>query len=547
MHFFNKKGHFNCVKTYKNNIKTIINNKKKGDDYLFMNKIKYKEKKKICFKNIFLSVCVVNFSIFSFTLYNYFKKNDENYFVTNEITAIDHFVLYDFITTLGVNNISIYLKNKFYEKLFLNIQNEEYIPKQNSLLGLIETIYKNKKNKIKLCNDINRKNDNIKEEQNKQKDYYINETYDDINNNTNNKNISMNINNKNISMNINMYNKNIINNAHYDPFIYFLFENIKNNNINHTKKKILSSILFYYITYSQDYLYISYDQILQLVYNPNLFYNLNNREEIISYLLLKILKNETCTDQIYLNEKDIIHKYIQMKKKKKTNHTEAEQNDSIDISKDEKHMEGAEDSIISFLLNNNIEEKEKNVTSSNYNNNNKNNIDSNFFELPIYKWRIYKLYKSFKKNEENYYKQQGLEELQKYLYKINSTYIIENNNKKIIKEKYNNIMNKIYWKFFENTIFYTFLFSFVLHNINSKEYNIKTYIYMFKDIYKSIYTNILINSSFLIQKSILNNINENKQTNKFILTSLSFNIFNSFILSLSIYRCKYGNPPKKIK
>ncbi|SOV81325.1 conserved Plasmodium protein, unknown function [Plasmodium sp. gorilla clade G3] len=577
MYFSNKKGHFNFVKSYKNNIKTLINNKKKEEDYLFLNKIIYKEKKKICFKNIFLPVCVINLSIFSFTLYNYIKKNDKNYFDKNDISVIDHCVMNDLISTLGVNNISIYLKNKLYDKLILNIQDEEYISKENSLLGLMETIYKNKKyflqqknKQTKIQNIINDKNGNINEEHKKHNDYYINKTNDDLNNNRNN---------QNITMNIDMYNKNKsnVNNPHYDHFIYFLFENIKKNNINHTKKKIISTILFYYIKYSDDDLYMSYDQILQLAYNPNLFYNLHNREEIISYLLLKILRNEKCTEEIYVNEKKFIHKYIQMKKEKK-NHIERKQNYSTDIQNQEQNINITANTIIFFLLNHDAELNEKNATpmihkindekkyikvqngkthkstndinynnyynNKNYNGNNNNignNIVTKFSELPIYKF-----YKSFKKNQENYYKQQGLAQMQKYLNKINSTYVIEknnNNNNLIVKEKYNNIMNKIYWKFFENTIFYTFIFSFVLHNINSKEYNIKTYLYMFKDIYKSIYTNVLINSSLLIQKSILNNINEEKQTNKFIFTTLTFNLFNSFILSLSIYKCKYAVVP----
>ncbi|CAC9699015.1 conserved Plasmodium protein, unknown function [Plasmodium sp. DRC-Itaito] len=550
MYFCNKRSHFNFVKSYKNNIKTVRNNKKIEDDYLFFNKIRYNEKKKkICFKNIFLPVCVINLSIFSLTLYNYLKKNNENYFDKNDISVIDHCVMNDLVSTFGVNNTSVYLKNKLYDRLLLNIQDEEYISKENSLLALMEVIYKNKKYFLepkkkpkKIQNNINDKNDNINEEDNKKNEYYINQTNNDINNN-----------NKNISVDIDIYNKNNnnVNNPHYDPFIYIIFENIKKNNINHTKKKIISSILFYYIKYSEEDLYLSYDQILQLVYNPNLFYNLHNRKEIISYLLLKILRNEKCTEEIYANEKNFIHKYIQMKNKKKKNHIERKKNCSTDMQKQEQNINIYGNTVIFFLLSHDTEDKEyvklqngktnkwagENNNSNNINIDNIANIDNNnvikFFELPIYK-----LYKSFKKNQENYYKQQGLIEIQKYLNKIKSTYVIEENNHKnlIVKEKYNNIMNKIYWKFFENTILYTFIFSFILHNINLKEYNIKTYLYMFKDIYKSIYTNILINSSLLIQKSILNNINQKKKTNKFILTSFSFNLFNSLILSLSIYK-----------
>ncbi|KOB85485.1 hypothetical protein PFDG_00985 [Plasmodium falciparum Dd2] len=580
MHFCSKRGQFNFLKLYKNNIKTVKNNIKKEDDYLFLNKIKHKEKKKICFKNIFLRVCVINLSIFSFTLYNYLKKNDENYFDKNDICIIDHIVMNDLVSTFGVNNISIYLKNKLYDKLLLNIQDEVYISKENSLLVLMEAIYKNKKyfhqQKKKIQNNIKNKNDNIHHEHNQQKDYYMKQRSDDINNNRND---------KNISMDIDMYNKNNgnnVNNVPYEPFIYFLFENIKKNNINYSKKKILSSILFYYIKYSEDDLYLSYDQIWQLVYNPNLFYNLHNRGEIISYLLLKILRNQKCTEEIYTNEKNIIHTYIDMENQKE-NHIEKKQNYSTDMQNQEQHMNKFENTIIFFLLNQDVEEKKEKSAihlmdkingekkyvkeqngktnkltheNNNNNNNNNNNIDNiknnynnngiKFVELPIYKF-----YKSFKKNEENYYKQQGLAQIQKYLNKINSTYFLgkkknnnnNNNNNLIVKEKYNNIMNKIYWKFLENTVLYTFIFSFVLHNLKSKEYNIKTYLYMFKDINKSIYTNVLINSSILIQKSILNNMNEKKKTNKFILTSLMFNLFNTFTLSLSIYRCKYALVP----
>ncbi|KYN94822.1 hypothetical protein PRSY57_1338600 [Plasmodium reichenowi] len=576
MHFCNKRSHFNFLKFHKNNIKRVKNNKKKEDDYLFLNKIKHKEKKKICFKNIFVPVCVINLSIFSFTLYNYLKKNDENYFDRNDITIIDHFVMNDLVSTFGVNNISIYLKNKLYDKLLVNIQDEVYISKENSLLVLMEAIYKNKKyflqQKKKIQNNIKNKNNHIHDEHNQEKDSYMNQPCHDINNNRNN---------NNISMDIHMYNKNNsnVNNVHDEPFIYFLFESIKKNNINYSKKKILSSILFYYIKYSEDNLYLSYDQIWHLVYNPNLFSNLHNRGEIISYLLLKILRNQKCTDEIYTNEKNIIHKYIEMEKQKE-NRLGKRKNYSTDIQNQEQHMNKFENTIIFFLLSHRVEDrkgkgathvmdkikgekkyvKEQNgktnkLTHEN-NNNNNNNIDNDndndnhngikFVELPIYKF-----YKSFKKNEENYYKQQGLAQIQKYLNKINSTYLLEknnnnnnnNNNNLIVKEKYNNIMNKIYWKFLENTILYTFIFSFVLHNMKSKEYNIKTYLYMFKDIYKSIYTNVLINSSILIQKSILNNINEKKKTNKFILTTLMFNLLNTFTLSLSIYKCKYALVP----
>ncbi|CRG95104.1 conserved Plasmodium protein, unknown function [Plasmodium gallinaceum] len=424
---------FFCV--FKNDMKTLIN---KNVDYEFIKTINKKKKEK-SFKNIFFAVGLTNLAIFFYTFQNFYSKKNKDYFHFNDITVVDHFILSEFISSIGINNFHVYLKNNFYKKLTTQLQNESYSFKENSLLGLLENLCKNKNTFIEI--------------EKKKKEFDL---------------------------------------------LTYIFEKLKNEYLEYTKKKIYSCILFYYIKYS-DELFFTYDQIQQLVYNKNLFYNLKNKEEIISYLLLLIFKNEKNIYEIYEKENELIKIYTQ-------------NNNQLN-----KVTENYNNSIIKFLISSK--------------NNNKINEQS-----------ILKFYYSIKKNNENYYKQESLRKFQNYLNKINAPLLINEND--LVKEKNsNNIMNKIYLKYFENTILYTFFFSFILHNINAKEYNLKTYITAFKDIYKSIYTNCIINSLFLIEKSVINNLDIHKDTNLFLLISFLFNILNSLSFSFSIYKCKYALVP----
>ncbi|EUD67697.1 hypothetical protein C922_01885 [Plasmodium inui San Antonio 1] len=164
---------------------------------------------------------------------------------------------------------------------------------------------------------------------------------------------------------------------------------------------------------------------------------------------------------------------------------------------------------------------------------------------------MWDFYYAVKKNNEDYYKQECLTLLQSYFEKINSPFCIDNNNVSVKKKKnnnnsyyyYNTIMNKIYLKYFENTVIYTFLFSFVLHNINTKEYTLKNYLFAAKDILRSVYSNCLINAMLLVQKAITQNVSMRRDDRSCVIAAFLFNQLNSFAFSASLYKCKYALVP----
>ncbi|OTN66280.1 Uncharacterized protein PKNOH_S09537100 [Plasmodium knowlesi] len=396
---------------FKSDIRTVP--KREESEHYEKIKTVIRGEKKAKFKNIFLGVSLINVTTFLFTLSNYYAKADENYYDVNDIGVVDHVVLTDFVSSMGVNNLPVYLKNRFFHKLVKSVQDENYSFKENALLGLLELFYKNKSAFTKI------------EKENKEE---------------------------------------------HAEFIKYIFAKLEEDaNLEYTKKKIYSSILFYYIKHSDNNLSMSYEHIQEIVNNPNLFYNLQQREEIISYLLLKIVKNEKNIAEIYAKEKEFIETYT----------SEAESTYHPEL-----------------------------------------------------------------KNNEDYYKQECLTLLQSYFEKINSPFCIDNNDVCVkMKNSYNSIMNKIYLKYLENTVIYTFFFSFVLHNINAKEYTLMNYLFSAKDIFRSVYSNCLINAMLLAQKSITQNLSMRADEQSCIIAAFLFNQLNSLAFSASLYKCKYALVP----
>ncbi|CAD2098898.1 conserved Plasmodium protein, unknown function [Plasmodium vinckei] len=444
---------------FQRKISTLPNNMK--NDYGIMRTIVHKEKKKN-FRNIFLCVSLINISTFIFTVHNYYIKKDPNYFSKNDINIIDHIILSNVVSSLGLNNLSLYIKNGFYTKLVDSIKNENYSVKENALLSLLELLYKSKSCFVEIIENYKKENADI---------------------------------------------------------LKYIFEKIKNDKLENTQKIVFSSIIFYYIKYStnnnsnNDNTFLTYDQIWELVYNKNLFHNHKDRDEIIAYLLLYIFKNEKCINEVIQREQEIWN--MQMDEHKDNRKNEIDKNNNL--SNDEIK------SIILFLISCKYAKTAKNSNS------------------------ILKFYLDITQNNENYYKEEALNLLEKYFAKMNIPFFLEkNDNIEIEKKKsYSNIINKIYIKYFENTVLYTFFFSFALHNIYAKEYTIKSYLYILNDIFKSIYINTLINSIFLVQKSVINNVDINNDTNTFFSLSFLFNLLNSTLFSYSIYKCKYGNIKEK--
>ncbi|CAD2098512.1 conserved Plasmodium protein, unknown function [Plasmodium vinckei petteri] len=442
---------------FQRKISTLPNNMK--NDYGIMRTIVHKEKKKN-FRNIFLCVSLINISTFIFTVHNYYIKKDPNYFSKNDINIIDHIILSNVVSSLGLNNLSLYIKNGFYTKLVDSIKNENYSVKENALLSLLELLYKSKSCFVEIIENYKKENADI---------------------------------------------------------LKYIFEKIKNDKLENTQKIVFSSIIFYYIKYStnnnsnNDNTFLTYDQIWELVYNKNLFHNHKDRDEIIAYLLLYIFKNEKCINEVIQREQEIWN--MQMDEHKDNRKNEIDKNNNL--SNDEIK------SIILFLISCKYAKTAKNSNS------------------------ILKFYLDITQNNENYYKEEALNLLEKYFAKMNIPFFLEkNDNIEIEKKKsYSNIINKIYIKYFENTVLYTFFFSFALHNIYAKEYTIKSYLYILNDIFKSIYINTLINSIFLVQKSVINNVDINNDTNTFFSLSFLFNLLNSTLFSYSIYKCKYGFIP----
>ncbi|EUD67696.1 hypothetical protein C922_01884 [Plasmodium inui San Antonio 1] len=247
---------------FKSDINTVP--KKSKSEHYEMIKTVIRQEKKVKFKNIFLGVSLVNVTTFLFTLCNYYAKRKENHYDVNDIGVVDHIVLTEFVSSMGLNNLPVYLENKFFYKLVKSVQGENYSFKENALLGLLELFYKNKSAFIKI------------EKENKEE---------------------------------------------HAEFIKYIFAKLEEDeNLEYTKKKIYSCILFYYIKYSNDNLSIPYEHIQEIVNNPNLFYNLQQREEIISYLLLKILRNEKNVAEMYAKEMDFIETYTS--KGESTHHPE---------------------------------------------------------------------------------------------------------------------------------------------------------------------------------------------------------------------------------
>ncbi|SCM09194.1 conserved Plasmodium protein, unknown function [Plasmodium chabaudi chabaudi] len=442
---------------FQRKISTLPNNMK--NDYGIMRTIVHKEKKKN-FRKIFLCVSLINISTFIFTVHNYYIKKDPNYFSKNDINIIDHIILSSVVSSLGLNNLSLYIKNGFYTKLVDSIKNENYSVKENALLNLLELLYKSKSCFIEIIENYKKENADI---------------------------------------------------------LKYIFEKIKDDKLENTQKIVFSSIIFYYIKYStnnnnnNDNTFLTYDQIWELVYNKNLFHNHKDRDEIIAYLLLYIFKNEKCINEVIQREQEIWN--MQMDEHKNNRKDEIDKNNNLN-SDDIK-------SIILFLISCKYAKSAKNSNS------------------------ILKFYLDITQNNENYYKEEALNLFEKYFAKMNIPFFLEkNDNIEIEKKKsYSNIINKIYIKYFENTVLYTFFFSFALHNIYAKEYTIKSYLYILNDIFKSIYINTLINSIFLVQKSVINNVDINNDTNTFFSLSFLFNLLNSTLFSYSIYKCKYGFIP----
>ncbi|SBS85934.1 conserved Plasmodium protein, unknown function [Plasmodium ovale curtisi] len=434
---------------FKSSVKTLTKGSQNGD-YEIIRTVIHKEKEKK-FGNIFFCVGLINIASFLLTVQNYYRKMEDDYYCHNDINIVDHILLSEVANCVGVNNLPVYLKNKFYNKLVSNIQEENYSFKENAFLGLLEYFYKNK--------------------------YSFSEIEKS-------------------------YKK-----EHADILTY-IFKKVQNENLEYTKKKIYSCILFYYIKYSNN-LFLTYDQIYQLVFNRNLFHNLNEREEIISYLLLKIFKNDECISQLYEREKVLFQIPSLGKGDDGTD-------ESGDINSDIA-LERGREFVMHFLLSPKGEDKHREDQS------------------------IWKFYFDIKKNNENYYKEKCLLLIENHCNKIHIPFFFEKNDTIIKKKKnYNDVMNKIYMKYFENTILYTFIFSFTLHNINAKEYTLKNYFRITKDICRSIYINCLINSFFLVEKSIMLTQNGNGDDCSFLLRSLLFNLLNSLSFSFCLYRCKYG-------
>ncbi|ANQ10049.1 Uncharacterized protein PCOAH_00041900 [Plasmodium coatneyi] len=434
---------------FKSDIRTVPR-RDKSDHY---EKIKtvIRGEKKVKFKNIFLGVSLINVTTFLFTLSNYYAKGDENYYDVNDIGVVDHIVLTEFVSSLGLNNLPVYLQNRFFHKLVKSVQDENYSFKENALLGLLELFYKNKSAFIKI------------EKENKEE---------------------------------------------HTQFIKYIFAKLQEDaNLEYTKKKIYSSILFYYIKHSDHNLSMSYEHVQEIVNNPNLFYNLQQREEIISYLLLKIVKNEKNVAEIYAKEKEFIEAYT----------SEAESTHP-ELVNDEAKRKNSYIPIIQFLISQKGE--------------NKNGEKS-----------VWDFYYAVKKNNEDYYKQECLTLLQNYFDKINSPFCIDNNDVCVKKNNYNSIMNKIYLKYFENTVIYTFFFSFVLHNINAKEYTLMNYLFAAKDIFRSVYSNCLINAMLLVQKAVTQNLSMREDERSCIVAAFLFNQLNALAFSASLYKCKYALVP----
>ncbi|KEG04971.1 hypothetical protein YYE_00549 [Plasmodium vinckei vinckei] len=444
---------------FQRKISTLPNDMK--NDYGIIRTIVHKEKKKN-FRKIFLCVSLINISTFIFTVHNYYIKKDPNYFSKNDINIVDHIILSNVVSSLGLNNLSLYIKNGFYTKLVDSIKNENYSVKENALLSLLELLYKSKTCFLEIIENYKKENADM---------------------------------------------------------LKYIFEKIKNDKLENTQKIVFSSIIFYYIKYStnnnnnNDNTFLTYDQIWELVYNKNLFHNHKDRDEIIAYLLLYIFKNEKCINEVIQREQEIWN--MQMNEHKDNRKNEINKNNNL--TNDELK------SIILFLISCKYAKSAKNSNS------------------------ILKFYLDITQNNENYYKEEALNLLEKYFDKMNIPFFLEkNDNIEIEKKKsYSNIINKIYIKYFENTVLYTFFFSFALHNIYAKEYTIKSYLYILNDIFKSIYINTLINSIFLVQKSVINNVDINNDTNTFFSLSFLFNLLNSTLFSYSIYKCKYGNIKEK--
>ncbi|CAA9989940.1 conserved Plasmodium protein, unknown function [Plasmodium knowlesi strain H] len=438
---------------FKSDIRTVP--KREESEHYEKIKTVIRGEKKAKFKNIFLGVSLINVTTFLFTLSNYYAKADENYYDVNDIGVVDHVVLTDFVSSMGVNNLPVYLKNRFFHKLVKSVQDENYSFKENALLGLLELFYKNKSAFTKI------------EKENKEE---------------------------------------------HAEFIKYIFAKLEEDaNLEYTKKKIYSSILFYYIKHSDNNLSMSYEHIQEIVNNPNLFYNLQQREEIISYLLLKIVKNEKNIAEIYAKEKEFIETYT----------SEAESTYHPELVDDEakKKKKNSYIPIIQFL----ISQKGENTRGAK---------------------SMWDFYYTMKKNNEDYYKQECLTLLQSYFEKINSPFCIDNNDVCVkMKNSYNSIMNKIYLKYLENTVIYTFFFSFVLHNINAKEYTLMNYLFSAKDIFRSVYSNCLINAMLLAQKSITQNLSMRADEQSCIIAAFLFNQLNSLAFSASLYKCKYALVP----
>ncbi|KJP86878.1 hypothetical protein AK88_03491 [Plasmodium fragile] len=438
---------------FKSDIKAVP--KRSESEHYDMIKTVIREEKKVKFKNIFFGVSVINVATFLFTLSNYYAKRNENYYDVNDIGVVDHIVLSEFVRSIGLNNLPVYLQNRFFHKLVKSVQDENYSSKENALLGLLELFYKNKSAFIKI------------EKENKDE---------------------------------------------HAQFIKYIFAQLEqDDNLEYTKKKIYSSILFYYIKHSDHNLSMPYEHMHEIVNNPNLFYNLQQREEIISYLLLKIVKNEKNVAEIYAKEKDFIETY--------TSKAESSTNPSELVDDETKKKQNSYIPVIQFL----ISHKGEHTTGGK---------------------SMWDFYYAVKKSNEDYYKQECLTLLQSYFDKINSPFCIDNNSVCVKKKNnYNSIINKIYLKYFENTVIYTFFFSFVLHNINAKEYTLMNYLFAAKDILRSVCSNCLINAMLLVQKAVTQNVSMRGDERSCIIVAFLFNQLNSLAFSASLYKCKYALVP----
>ncbi|CAG9473263.1 unnamed protein product [Plasmodium vivax] len=442
---------------FKSDIKTVP--KRSKSEHYEVIKTVIRREKKVKFKNIFLGVSLINVTTFLFTLSNYYAKRKENHYDVNDIGVVDHIVLTEFVSSMGLNNLPVYLQNRFFHKLVKSVQDENYSFKENALLGLLELFYKNKSAFSKI------------EKENKEE---------------------------------------------HAEFIKYIFAKLQEDaNLEYTKKKIYSSILFYYIKHSDHNLSMPYEHIQEIVNNPNLFYNLQQRGEIISFLLLKMVKNEKNVANIYAKERDFLETYTS--KAESTHHPEMF--DDEGEKKEKKKKNKSYIPIIQFL----IAQKGEHTGGGK---------------------SMWDFYYAVKKNSEDYYKQECLLLLQSFFDKINSPFCIDNNNVCVKKRSnYNSIMNKIYLKYFENTVIYTFFFSFVLHNINAKEYTLGNYLFAAKDIFRSVYSNCLINAMLLVQKAVTHNVSMRGDERSSVIVAFLFNQLNSLAFSASLYKCKYALVP----